>query len=207
MTCSSDPPPYFPWKVPVIKTLAKKKLEARALAVLTPTGEGFQTKPVKALDLSFEGIAGDSHAGWTRKSDARTPWYKRGTDIRNVRQISMVSVEDLAALQEKLDVPTVAAAWIGANVVVQGIKDFSYLPTGTLLFFEGACVLRVEEQNAPCRIAGKAVQERYPDRDDIETGFAKIARGLRGVVASVDRPGAIRAGATLTAQLPEQWVY
>lgn len=191
----------------MIETVARKKLEARALAVLTPTGEGFQTKPVKALDLSFEGIDGDSHAGWTRSSDARTPWYERGVEIRNVRQISMVSVEDLAAIAEKLEVPTVAAAWLGANVVVQGIADFSYLPSGTNLFLDGDCVLRVEEQNAPCRFAGKAVQERYPDRVDIETEFAKIARGLRGLVATVDRPGVVRAGAAFKAALPEQWIY
>lgn len=191
----------------MIKTIAKKKLEARALAVLAPTGEGFQTKPLKALELSFEGIDGDSHAGWTRKSDARTPWHKRGLDIRNVRQISMVSVEDLAAISEKLEVPTVAAAWIGANVVVQGIPDFSFLPAGTNLFFDGDCVLRVEEQNAPCRYAGKAVQERYPDREDIEMGFAKIARGLRGVVATVERPGTIRAGAAFKVTVPTQWIY
>jgi len=191
----------------VIKTIAKKKLEARALAVLTPTGEGFQTRPVKALDLSFEGIEGDSHAGWTRKADARTPWYKRGVDIRNVRQISMVSVEDLAAIAEKFEVPTVAAAWLGANIVVQGVPNFSFLPAGTLLHFNGECVLRVEEQNAPCRYAGKAVQERYPEQDGIETGFAKVAKGLRGIVASVDRPGLIRAGAAFKAALPPQWIY
>lgn len=191
----------------MIKTIAKKKLEARALAVLTPTGEGFQTKPIKALDVSFEGIDGDSHAGWTRKSDARTPWHKRGLDIRNVRQISMVSVEDLAAISEKLEVPTVAAAWLGANIVVQGIPNFSFLPAGTTLLFDGDCVLRVEEQNAPCRYAGKAVQERYPESEGIETGFSKIARGLRGIVASVDRPGTIRAGVVFKATLPKQWIY
>jgi len=191
----------------VIKTIAKKKLEARALAVLTPTGEGFQTRPVKALDLTFEGIEGDSHAGWTRKADARTPWYKRGVVIRNVRQISMVSVEDLAAIAEKFEVPTVAAAWLGANIVIQGIPNFSFLPAGTLLHFAGECVLRVEEQNAPCRYAGKAVQERYPEQEGIETGFAKAAKGLRGVVASVDRPGLIRAGVAFKAALPPQWIY
>jgi len=191
----------------VIETVARKKLEARAMAVLTPTGEGFQTKPVKALDLSLEGIEGDSHAGWTRSSDARTPWYKRGIEIRNVRQISMVSVEDLATISGKLEVPTVAAAWLGANIVVQGIPDFSFLPSGTKLFFDGDCVLRVEEQNAPCRFAGKAVQERYPDREDIESGFAKVAKGLRGLVATVDRPGTIRAGSAFKAALPVQWIY
>lgn len=191
----------------MIKTIAKQKLDARALAVLTPTGEGFQTKPVKDLTLSFEGISGDSHAGWTRKADARTPWHKRGTDIRNVRQISLVSVEDLAAIAEKFEIPTVAAAWLGANIVVQGIPNFSFLPSGTNLLFDGDCVLRVEECNAPCRYAGKAVQERYPNQADIETSFAKLAKGLRGLVATVDRPGTIRAGAAFRAALPEQWIY
>lgn len=191
----------------MVEITARKKLEARALAVLTPAGEGFRTKPVKALDLTFEGIAGDSHAGWTRAADARTPWYQRGTDIRNVRQISLVSVEDLAAIAEALDVPTIAAAWIGANVVVQGLENFSYLPAGTLLFFGEACVLRIEEQNAPCRQAGRAVQERYPDVEGLETGFVKAAKGKRGVVASVDRVGLARAGEALSVHVPAQWIY
>ncbi|MEM8814012.1 MAG: MOSC domain-containing protein [Pseudomonadota bacterium] len=191
----------------MVDVISGKKLEGRAAALLVPTGEGFQTKPVAAIDMTFTGVEGDSHAGWTRKSDSRTPWYKRDNDIRNVRQVSMVSVEDLAAIAADLDVPTVAAAWIGANVVVEGIPDFSFLPAGTLLFFGDDCVLRVEERNAPCRHAGKAVAIRYEGRDDIELAFPKMAVGRRGVVASVDRPGMARAGAPLKVSVPAQWIY
>lgn len=191
----------------MIDVIEKKQVAGRAAAVLTPTGKGFRTMPVKALELGFTGIEGDRHAGWTRKADGRTPWYKRGTEIRNLRQLSLVSIEDLAAIARRLEVPTVAAAWIGANMVVEGVADFSFIPAGTSLFFDGGCVLRVEEQNAPCRLSGRAVAERYPDRSDIELAFPSEARGLRGVVATVERPGTIRAGSAFQGSVPRQWIY
>ena len=90
---------------------------------------------------------------------------------------------------------------------MDGIENFSFLPAGTLLWAGDDCVLRVEEQNAPCWQTAKAVAERYPDRDDIEHAFVKAATGLRGIVASVDRPGAVPAGVRVKAMIPKQWIY
>ena len=38
------------------------------------------------IRVTIEGVEGDKHAGITRLSDSRTPWYTRGTTIRNSRQ-------------------------------------------------------------------------------------------------------------------------
>ena len=58
---------------------------------------GLEKSEIAALTLTFAGIDGDCHAGLTRKSDSRTLMlYRRDTDIRNVRQLSLLSVEELA---------------------------------------------------------------------------------------------------------------
>ena len=56
----------------------------------------FQTSPVEALRLGFEGIEGRFHAGSTRRSGGREPWYPRGTEMRNESQLSIVAGDELA---------------------------------------------------------------------------------------------------------------
>ncbi len=167
---------------------------------------GFPTQPVDRLDLAFEGIPGDRHFGWTRPADSRLPMYPRGTPVRNVRSLSLVSTEDLAAIADRLGSP-VDPRWIGANIVVSGIAGFTFLPRGTRLRIDGGATLIVEDLNKPCRFAGKIIADNTPGRADIELAFAKVATGLRGIVASVERPGAVVAGAQIEAQIPEQWLY
>ena len=35
---------------------------------------------VARATVLFGGFEGDKHAGWTRRADARVPWYPRGTE-------------------------------------------------------------------------------------------------------------------------------
>jgi hypothetical protein len=51
---------------------------------------------VASLAIGFDGVEGDYHAGPTRKSGGREPWYPRGTEIRNERQLSIVAADELA---------------------------------------------------------------------------------------------------------------
>jgi hypothetical protein len=184
-----------------------RRLEARATAVLVPTGESFVTRSVEAIELDFEGVPGDRHAGWTRGADSRTPWYVRGTPIRNVRQVSIVAADELAEVARRMELPEVRAEWIGANVVVDGVARLSRLPAGTLVFFPSGAALRIEEMNGPCRTSGASIAEHFPDRSGLDLAFPRVARGLRGVVASVDREGIIRAGDALKISVPEQWIW
>ena len=53
----------------------------------------------KSLTLTFDGAEGEDHGGMTRPSCSRVAaLYKRGTDIRNTRQLSIVSDEELAEI-------------------------------------------------------------------------------------------------------------
>ena len=195
----------------VMEILPGRRLKARVAAVLCAPGGGgeygFVTHPVDALTLTYEGIPGDRHAGQTREAGAREPWYPRGTEMRNERQVSLLAPDELEEIAQRLGVPEVKAEWIGGNVVIDGLPAFSMLPASTRLFFEGGAVITIDTQNAPCRFAGRSIAENYPDRPEIELEFAKVARRLRGLVGWVERPGTILAGAAVTAKLREQWIY
>ena len=190
--------------------IAAAKVSGRLVRVLDAQGKGrlsFRSHAVANLTLDFEGIVGNRHRGMTRGADARVPYLKRGTEMRNTRQLSIVSVEDCAEMARRLELATFDPAWIGANLVVDGIANFSYLPRGSKLTFEGGVILTNEDQNAPCSIAGEAVMLANSGRDDIKAAFPKVAKGLRGVVATVEHPGVIFPDSSFTVRLPEQWIY
>ena len=192
---------------PEPKIVAGRKLECTIAQLRVGDRPGCATRLVPTLALTFEGADGDGHAGFTRESGGREPWYPRGTTIRSGRQLSIVSVEDLAAVAGALDLAAIDPGLIGANTVVEGITRFSFLPPGTRLFFDGGAVVVVEGQNAPCRFAGKALADAVPGREDIELGFVAAARRRRGVVAGVERPGTLSGGTKLSVKIPEQWIY
>ena len=164
---------------------------------------GFVTAAVPGLDLTLEGIAGERHAGQERASNAREPWMPRGTIIRNDRQISAVSIEDLAKIAEGLGLTALDPCDMGANLAVAGLPDFSRIPAGSHLAFggrwagegrfDGHAVLKVEAYNTPCRKTGRQLALAH-GRPELEFEFVKVARSLRGLVLSVSLPGRIAAG-------------
>ncbi|MCQ8783938.1 MOSC domain-containing protein [Mangrovibrevibacter kandeliae] len=184
-----------------------RKLKARVAGLYAATGEDFVSAAVERLELGFEGIAGDLHAGSTRRSGGREPWYPRGTLMRNERQLSILAPDELAAVASALGVPAVEPEWIGGNMLIEGIEALSWLPPRTLLFFAGGVTLRIDGDNGPCRSAGRAVARNFEGRDDIEFGFVQAAKHRRGLVGWVEKPGSVAVGETLTAMLPEQWIY
>jgi hypothetical protein len=186
-----------------------RKLTARVAGMYAALKGAFQTEPVAELALGFDGIAGDFHAGETRRSGGREPWYPRGTEIRNERQLTLVSADELAIIAERMGLAELRPEWIGANLVIDGVQNLSMLPAGTLLFFKGGATLKVDGQNHPCRLAGRSVAERAGVAD-IEAGalaFPKAAKRLRGLVAWVEKPGTILDGEEISVRVPEQWIY
>ncbi len=187
-----------------------RKVIGKIEAVYSTAGKGrlgFQSERVDELVLDLEGIVGNRHRGWTRKADGRVPYLPRGTIIRNERHLSLISIEDLAAMADKLDIEHLDPRWIGANVVVSGLPHFSYLPRGTHMMLPGKTVLIVTDQNAPCTLSGEAIAAQVPGRPEIKLQFPGLAQGLRGVVATVEHGGTIAAGMTIDARLPAQWMY
>ncbi len=162
---------------------------------------------VPEVQVTFEGFVGDKHSGLTRPADVRVPWFPKGTPIRNTRQVSLVSSEELALIAETLEVPRVLAAWLGANVELAGIPRLTELPPGTRLFFPEDATLVVEGENEPCTGPGKVIEAHHPDRAKLASRFVKAAWKRRGLVGWVERPGVIRAGDVVRVMLPAPVTY
>ncbi|WAC25823.1 MOSC domain-containing protein [Ancylobacter sp. SL191] len=195
-------------------SLPGRRLKARLARALLADGRGFLTRDVAALDLTLDGITGDRHAGPARKADARVPWYPRGTPIRNTRQVSLVAMDELAVLAARLGVAQIRPEWLGANLVVEGVARLTGLPVGTRLHFPGGAALVVEGENAPCRHAGQAVAEGIAELGlsampaaDLALAFVTAAKGLRGLVAWVERAGSLQAGAEISVRVPAQQLW
>jgi hypothetical protein len=189
--------------------LPARKLNARVAGVYVAPFDHFETRAVEELALNFEGIEGDFHAGFVRRSGGREPWYPRGTEMRNERQLSVVAPDELALIAERMGIAEVRPEWIGANLVISGIPRLSMLPSGTMMFFKGGVTLKIDAQNGPCRVAGRSVAEHagMADHDAGSLLFPKVAKRLRGVVAWVEKPGRIGNGEELSLRIPEQWIY
>lgn len=194
---------------PQREILPIRRIPGRVEAVHKAAGGHFVTSACQQLDLTFEGIHGDIHSGLTRKAGGREPWYRRGTHIRNERQVTLVCPGELADVAAAMGVPLILPEWLGANIVASGIPALSMLPPRTLLFFASGVVLKVDGQNAPCKVAGKAVAAGLgrDDQDETALAFVAAAKRLRGLVAWVEKPGTIKAGDAIEARLPEQWLY
>jgi hypothetical protein len=168
-----------------------------------------ETRAVSEIALDLQGIAGTRHYGFTRKAGPREPWYKRGMEMRSGRQITAVSREELTAIAAAMKIDNIAPEWIGANIVVSGIPHFTLLPPGTRIVFAEATIV-VEAPNAPCRISGKAIARHLtPDAPPggLDLAFPAKSKSQRGVVASVERAGTIRAGEPVTVKVPPQTLW
>ncbi len=152
-------------------------------------------------------MAGDRHGGFTRRTGGREPWYPRRTEIRNERQVSIVSRDELALIARDMAIDALEPEWIGANMAIGGVERLSWVPARALLFFEGGATLKVDGDNAPCRASGRAIARRFDERPEIERGFVRHGRHRRGLVAWVEKPGRIALGARVEIRLPEQWLY
>ncbi|WP_294645882.1 MOSC domain-containing protein [uncultured Aureimonas sp.] len=184
-----------------------RTLVARVDGLFAGAGASFETEPRDALELTFEGLAGDRHGGTTRRTGGREPWYPRRTEIRNERQISIVARDELAAIARDMELEHIEPEWIGANMSLAGVPNLSWLPARTLMFFEGGATLKIDGDNAPCRASGRSIARRFEDRPEIERGFVRHGRHRRGLVAWVEKPGRIELGARVELRLPEQWIY
>lgn len=190
-----------------IKTVPTRKLNATIDLALKTLGQDFITTQCDSFDVTTEGIIGDNHSGYTRLSGGREPWYKRGTTMRNERQLTLVSSDDLKKITQYMEIDEVKPEWIGANLVVGGIQDFTMLPPASLIFFQSGATLKIDKLNIPCRLAGASVAKHYPERDGLDLLFVKAARHLRGLTAWVECSGKISKGDQVSIRTPEHWVY
>ncbi|MET0277718.1 MAG: MOSC domain-containing protein [Pseudorhodoplanes sp.] len=184
-------------------------MKARCEALYVETEPHPETRAVETFTVDLMGIPGTRHYGFTRKAGPREPWYPRGMEMRSGRQITIVSREELVAIAAAMQIARLEPEWLGANVLTSGIANLSWLPIGSRIVFAQATFV-VEGQNAPCRIAGRAIASHLtPDAapGGLDLTFPKVAKGLRGLVVSVERPGSLRAGEAITVKVPPQTLW
>jgi MOSC domain len=161
--------------------------------------------PVTEMPLSFAGYTGEVHAGLTRPSDSRVlAQHPRGTTIRNVRQLAIVSAEEMALVAAKLGLEAFDYAWVGASLVIEGIPDFSQVPPSSRLQAENGTTLVVDMENRPCQEPAVTIEAARPGYGK---AFKAAAAGRRGVTAWVEREGTLAVGMRLRLHIPDQPVW
>lgn len=172
------------------------------LGLVPDRAAGLPSRAATELNLTFAGPLGEDHGGLTRPSCSRvTALYKRGTPIRNTRQLSILSAEDLDAIAAAMGLSALDPALVGASMVLRGIPDFSHVPpSARLLADSGACVT-VDMENLPCTLPARPIEDQHPG---FGARFKAAAKGRRGVTAWVEAEGRVVVGDRLRLFVPAQ---
>jgi len=179
--------------------------ETVGLYVNPDRDDGLASGAVERVRATYAGFEGETHGGLTRPSCTRVKLqYPKNTEIRNVRQICILSGEELDAIAAAMGLDTIDPRWVGANVVMRGIPDLTRMPPSSRLIFEGGASLVVDMENAPCRLAADSISEHRPGQG---SSFPKHAQGRRGVTAWVEREGEIAMGERARLHVPPRRNY
>ncbi|MEW2912667.1 sulfurase [Leisingera sp. JC11] len=170
-----------------------------------PAGIGLQAVPSDQLDLGFAGIAGERHEGENRASCVRVRnLHPEGTEIRNVRQLTILSEEELALIAADMGMESVDPAHLGATIVVRGIPDFTFVPPSSRLQGPDGVTLTVDMENRPCVLPGREIEK---DHAGFGARFKPAAQNRRGITAWVERPGTLSLGDEFALFVPDQRVW
>ncbi len=155
------------------------------------------------MTLTFDGPVGEGrHGGRTRASCVRvTAQHPEGTEIANVRQMSVLSAEELAEIAAGCDLDAIDPVWLGASLVIRGIPDFSHVPPSSRLQAPDGATITINMENRPCNLPAREMDQDKPGHGK---AFKAAAKGKRGVTAWVERPGVLELGQKLRLHIPEQ---
>lgn len=160
------------------------------------------SQPLTEMALTFAGFDREVHAGLTRPSCSRvTKQHPKGTEIRNVRQLCIVSAEEMAEVARDMGLSAMDYAWVGASLVLEGIPDLTHLPPSSRLQGPDGVTLAVDMENLPCQEPAVTIDKALPGQGK---GFKRAAEGKRGVTAWVEREGVLRLGDTVRLHIPAQ---
>lgn len=175
------------------------------LGLVPDRGRQLEAEARDSLRVTFAGPEGEDHGGLTRASCSRvTALYPKGTEIRNTRQLSVLSAEDLAEIAARMGLDRLDPALVGATMVVEGIPGFSRIPPSSRLQGMGGATLVVDMENRPCVLPAKPIEARHAG---FGAAFKAAAQGRRGVTAWVEREGEFKVGETLRLFVPDQPVW
>lgn len=166
-----------------------------------------QSRATGTAQLTYAGVPGEAHGGLTRPSCSRViSQHPRDTEIRNVRQLSIMSAEELAEIAADCRLDDLDPSLVGASLVIRGIPDFTHLPPSSRLQLPDGATLVVDMENRPCHLPAKPINADHPGAGD---KFKFAAKGKRGVTAWVEREGRCHVGDAVHLHVPDQraWAY
>lgn len=172
------------------------------LGVVPKLAKGIRAEPREALLASYAAFEDDVHAGLTRASCVRvTETYPKGTEIRNVRQLSILSAEEMALIAADIGLDELDPALLGTSMILKGIPDFTHVPPNTRLQAPSGATITIDMENRPCVLPGREIEV-----ESLGHGpkFKRAAENRRGVTAWIEREGMVNVGDTLRLFIPDQ---
>lgn len=161
-----------------------------------------RAESLQQVQVTYAGFEDDYHGGLTRASCVRVrEQHPVGTEIRNTRQLSILSHEELAEIAAAIDLDTLDPALLGASMVIKGIADFSFVPPSSRLQSASGTTIVIDVENGPCNLPAKEIENDAPGHGK---GFKAVARGKRGVTAWIERTGTLSVGDELRLHVPNQ---
>lgn len=165
-------------------------------------GSSLRSKPQEQARLEFSGIGSESHGGLTRPACARVELlHETGTEIRNVRQVTIVSAEEMAMIADDIGLGSLSPSLVGANLVVEGIPNLTLVPPGSRLQFSSGATLTVDMRNLPCNLPAREIEFEAPGHG---RAFKTAARNRRGITSWVEREGPVSIGDSIRLLVPGQ---
>lgn len=157
------------------------------------------------MPLTLAGYEAEFHAGLSRPSCSRViQQYPRYTEIKNARQLSILSQEELDAIAADMGLETLQPSLLGASVLISGIPDWSHVPPSSRLIAKDGPGIIVDMENRPCHLPAPFIEAKHPEKGK---GFKAAAKGRRGVTGAVEQAGILRIGTELRLHVPDQPVW
>jgi hypothetical protein len=167
--------------------------------------DNLRSEVLTEANLTFEGLEGEMHSGLTRLSCVRvSDQYPEDTVIRNVRQLTILSREELEETAAAMGAESLDPALLGASMVVEGIPDFSHVPPSSRLQVPSGASLTVDMENRPCTYLSRDIAK---DHRELGIKFKPAAENRRGVTAWVEREGKVSVGDEVRLHVPDQPVW
>jgi len=161
-----------------------------------------RSEPIEAVQASYGGFEGDFHGGVTRESCSRvTSRHLKGTQIRNTRQLSILSVEEMAQIARTIGLDALDPALLGVSILIEGIPDFTFVPPASRLQAENGATIVIDVENGPCHFPARQIEA---EAEGHGKAFKAAARGKRGVTAWIEREGKLTVGDKLRLHVPDQ---
>lgn len=176
--------------------------EITYLGIVADRDAALESAGLAELRALFSGPEGEAHGGLTRPSCSRVlGQYRRNTPIRNVRQFSILSAEEMDLIAVDMGLARLDPALVGATMVLRGIPDFSHVPPSSRLIAEGGASLCVDMENLPCTLPAKPIEAHHAGKG---RSFKPAAKDRRGVTAWVEAEGVLKLGMKLRLHIPAQ---